>query len=237
MPVVKTFCRFCHAMCGIEVQVEDGRPVKVLGDRDNEISQGYTCIKGRNLPAQHEHEARLREPLARGEDGTFEPIDREAALDSIAAGIAGIIAEHGPRAVAVYAGTAAFQNSLTMPLARAFSAALGTPSFYTSLTIDQPNKIAVDQHILRRKVRMNHAVAFRRLRQSTEPLVNGLSSAQHQLVLLGGGAAVIPEAPPYGLFTGQPISIPGMAHEAFRRCPVACLVVHLGSELANGCKR
>ena len=56
----KSFCRFCHAVCGIEVDVEDGRVVAVRGDREHVVSQGYLCVKGRELPAQHTHPARLR---------------------------------------------------------------------------------------------------------------------------------------------------------------------------------
>jgi anaerobic selenocysteine-containing dehydrogenase len=29
----KSFCRFCHVVCGIEVDAENGRPVAVRGTR------------------------------------------------------------------------------------------------------------------------------------------------------------------------------------------------------------
>ena len=47
METKKSFCRFCHASCGIEVDVEENRVLAVRGDPDNVVSQGYTCIKGR----------------------------------------------------------------------------------------------------------------------------------------------------------------------------------------------
>ena len=31
----KSFCRFCHAVCGIEIDLADGRPVAVRGDPDH----------------------------------------------------------------------------------------------------------------------------------------------------------------------------------------------------------
>ena len=43
----KSFCRFCHAFCGVEVDVEDNRALAVRGDPDNAVSQGYTYVKGR----------------------------------------------------------------------------------------------------------------------------------------------------------------------------------------------
>jgi anaerobic selenocysteine-containing dehydrogenase len=145
MATHKSFCRFCHAFCGIEVDVEDGVAVKVRGDRDNPMSQGFSCIKGRSLPDQHEHEDRLRESLARGADGTLAPIGAGSAMDEIAQKLAAIIERDGPRAVALYAGTAAYQSSVTLPVARAWIGGLGSPSYYSSLSIDQPNKIVGPQ--------------------------------------------------------------------------------------------
>ena len=48
----KTFCRFCHAYCAIEVDVEDGKPIKVRGDTEDPVYGGYTCLKGRELTEQ-----------------------------------------------------------------------------------------------------------------------------------------------------------------------------------------
>ena len=74
----KSFCRFCHAVCGIEVDVEDDRVVDVRGDRDHVVSQGYLCVKGRELAAQHTSPARLRSTVQRADDGTFVPVPSEA---------------------------------------------------------------------------------------------------------------------------------------------------------------
>ena len=40
----RSFCRLCHALCGIEVDVEDGRVRVVRGDRSHVVSQGYLCV-------------------------------------------------------------------------------------------------------------------------------------------------------------------------------------------------
>ena len=143
-----TFCRFCHAACPLEVDVEIGehthdhgpheRAVAIRGITDDPLFEGYTCIKGRQLADQHHAPDRLRQPLKRLADGSFEPTTSAAALDDIAARIAEIIERCGPRAVASYTGTGAFQNAISMPAAQAFHAGIGSPSFYTSITIDQP---------------------------------------------------------------------------------------------------
>lgn len=145
MPTHQSFCRYCQAMCGIDVDVEGGRVVQVRGDREHAMTRGFTCIKGRNLPDQLAHEDRLRGAFARGPDGALAPIGAAVAQDEVAAVLRRCIDEHGPRSVALYAGTAAFQSSLTLPFARAWIAGLGSPSFYTSLSIDQPNKVIAPQ--------------------------------------------------------------------------------------------
>ena len=134
----KTFCRVCHAACPLEVDVEDDRRVvSVRGDRADALFEGYTCIKGRQLADQHHHPERLRSSRRRNGDG-FEPISSAAALDEIAARIRVIVDRYGPRAVASYTGTGAFQNSTAVPVTAAWHAGFGSPSFYTSITIDQP---------------------------------------------------------------------------------------------------
>jgi anaerobic selenocysteine-containing dehydrogenase len=138
----QTFCRFCHAACPLEVDVEISsdreRALAVRGVLDDPLFEGYTCIKGRQLPDQHHAPDRLRRPLRRDADGTFTEVSSAEALDDIAARIRRIIDEHGPRAVASYTGTGAFQNAISMPAAVAFHRGIGSPSFYTSITIDQP---------------------------------------------------------------------------------------------------
>ena len=135
----KTFCRVCHAACPMEIDVEDDqRIVAVRGDRTDPLFEGYTCIKGRQLADQYHDPGRLRGPLRRRPDGTFESVASSEALDEIAAHIAAIVDQHGPRAVASYTGTGAYQNSVGVPMAMAWHKGFDSPSIYTSLTIDQP---------------------------------------------------------------------------------------------------
>ena len=135
-----TFCRVCHASCPLEVDVQFGRVTAVRGVPEDPIFAGYTCIKGRQLPDQMVHDSRLRSPLHRRPDGTFEPVSSGDALDAIASELRRIIDTYGPRAVASYTGTGGYQNSLAVPAARAFHQGIGSSSFYTSVTIDQPAK-------------------------------------------------------------------------------------------------
>lgn len=143
MPDAETiisFCRFCHAGCGIRVDVEDGRPVKVAGDPDNLVHQGFTCPKGRELPAQHNHPDRLLRSRRRLPDGTFADIHHAAALDRIAARLRQLIDRHGPRSVAAYKGTAAAVYPAGGVMMTSWMDAVGSPMMFTPRSIDQPGK-------------------------------------------------------------------------------------------------
>ena len=140
MQTTTTFCRVCHASCPLEVDVDNNRVIAVRGVMDDPLFEGYTCIKGRQLPDQMSDPNRLRAPLRRRPDGTFEEVNSGEALDEIARELRRIIDTHGPRAVASYTGTGGYQNSVAVPSARAFHDGLGSTSFYTSVTIDQPAK-------------------------------------------------------------------------------------------------
>ena len=70
----RSFCRICHAACPVDVEMVDGKVVKIHGVEDDPLFEGYTCIKGRQLPDQIHHPDRLRHPLKRMPDGHYEEI-------------------------------------------------------------------------------------------------------------------------------------------------------------------
>lgn len=135
-----SICRFCHANCGILVEVEDGRPVRVTGDPENPAYFGFTCAKGRRLPEQHAHPERLLHSQTRRADGGFDPIPSERAMDEIAARIGEIVGKHGPRAVALYPGTYSGPHPASIPAGVGFMLGLGSKMVFTSAAIDQPGK-------------------------------------------------------------------------------------------------
>jgi anaerobic selenocysteine-containing dehydrogenase len=135
-----SFCRMCPNSCGILVEVEDGRAVRVTGDRDNPLFRGYTCTKGRAIPEEMYRPDRLLHSQRRQPDGSYAAIPVERAMDEIAERLTAILDEHGPRAVAGYIGTYVIASSTSRPVFTAFLNAMGTPMVFTSNTIDQPGK-------------------------------------------------------------------------------------------------
>jgi anaerobic selenocysteine-containing dehydrogenase len=66
--VIRTMCPMnCHpTLCGMLVEVEQGRLVGVTGDRDNPDSQGFLCIRGQASREIIDNPRRLLHPLVRG---------------------------------------------------------------------------------------------------------------------------------------------------------------------------
>jgi len=127
----------------MEATVEDNRLIALAPDPGNEIYGGYTCVKGRQLIEQIYHPTRLQRSQKKQIDGSFSAISSQQALDEIAQQLQSILATHGPRSIASYNGTYSYQNSAAHDVARAFHAAIDSPSYYTSVTIDQPAKVAI----------------------------------------------------------------------------------------------
>jgi anaerobic selenocysteine-containing dehydrogenase len=133
-------CRLCPAFCPILVTIGNGRAVRAVGDPEAPLYDGYTCPKGRALPEIHANPARLLHSLKRGADGAFAPVPSGRAIAEVAERVRAIVAESGPRSVALYIGT----NSLPYPASPAFATAwlraIGSRMLFTSNTIDQPGK-------------------------------------------------------------------------------------------------
>jgi anaerobic selenocysteine-containing dehydrogenase len=99
----KTGCVLCGQNCGLEVEVENNRIVKVKPDKSNAKSEGYFCRKGMNI-AYHQHNAdRLQYPLKKVGD-RFERISWDQAIDEIAAKLKSIVGQYGPRSFAYMGG-------------------------------------------------------------------------------------------------------------------------------------
>lgn len=92
------------------VTVKDGRAVKVAGNPDHPVTQGFLCAKVNRYVERTYHDDRLRTPLRRTGpkgSGQFAPITWDEALDEIAARLASVVSGHGAEAVLPYsyAGT------------------------------------------------------------------------------------------------------------------------------------
>jgi len=142
MRTVRSFCRVCTSVCGILVDVEDDRVVRVRGDQEHPLSHGYTCAKGRALPQMHHHAARLERPMQRV-DGELRPTTWDACLDDLGDCVRAIVEEHGPASVGIFFGSGNGMDAAGYRMAQALHGAIGTPAKFSPLTIDGTAKVLI----------------------------------------------------------------------------------------------
>lgn len=118
--------------------VRDGQLVSVHGDPENELFQGFTCLKGRAMPAAINGPGRLLHSLRRTRNG-FEQIPVATAMDEIAARLTKILDTYGPQSIATYTGTQ-MQNFPAGPMMQAFSTAIGSNMKFACFTLDKPGR-------------------------------------------------------------------------------------------------
>ena len=126
----KTGCILCTQNCGLEIQVENDRMVKVRPDKENPRSQGYACRKGLNV-IYHQYPAdRLTQPLKRKGSG-FEPISWDQAIAEIADKLKELVGRHGPRCLA-YMGASSQGGHAEAGFGLTLLRAMGSQYFYSS---------------------------------------------------------------------------------------------------------
>ena len=96
-------CNLCEAHCGINVEVDGAKVLRITGDPEDEFSRGYICPKAAALADLYEDPDRLTKPLRRTADG-WKEMEWDEALDFAAAGLRKVRDDHGRDAVATYLG-------------------------------------------------------------------------------------------------------------------------------------
>jgi anaerobic selenocysteine-containing dehydrogenase len=108
--VVRTMCPMnCHpTLCGMLVEVEGDRLLRVMGDPDNPDSRGFLCVRGQASREIIGNPERLLYPLARARrSGAWQRVSWDEALDRMTSGMAAA----GREAVAVWSGHGFFANN------------------------------------------------------------------------------------------------------------------------------
>lgn len=139
-------CRLCTAFCPLLATVEDGVVTAVKGHAGAGFHGGYSCPKGRSLPDQHYGPNRLLSSM-KAEGGQHVAISSAAAMDEIAEKISRIVAEHGPRSVALFFGFGSVPQMAGVVVAGAWMGALGSRMMFSAGSIDKPGiQIALALH-------------------------------------------------------------------------------------------
>jgi anaerobic selenocysteine-containing dehydrogenase len=108
--VIRTMCPMnCHpTLCGMLVEIEAGKLLRVSGDKDNPDSQGFLCVRGQASREIIDNPQRLLHPLVRSHrSGAWRQVTWDEALDRIATGMRAV----GREAVATWSGHGFFANN------------------------------------------------------------------------------------------------------------------------------
>ncbi|MCB9881836.1 MAG: molybdopterin-dependent oxidoreductase [Planctomycetes bacterium] len=100
--VKRTACnRDCPDTCAMIVTVEDGRAVRLQGDKDDPVTQGFLCERTSRFLGRQYAPDRFTRPMLR-RDGTLEPIDWKTALDLAADRLRQAHTAFGPASILHY---------------------------------------------------------------------------------------------------------------------------------------
>jgi thiosulfate reductase / polysulfide reductase chain A len=108
LQVKRTICTMCVQNCGLLVYVRDGKIVKIRGNPDHPLSNGYTCKRLASSIQWLYGPDQLKYPLKRiGQrgEGKWARIKFEEALDEIAAKLQDLKEKYGAHTLAASDGT------------------------------------------------------------------------------------------------------------------------------------
>ena len=99
---VKSACPYCGVGCGVVMEVEAGKIIKVTGDKAHPTNFGRLCTKGASCGQPVAAAGRAAHPFVGQADGSDAGLDMDQAITRTAQGLRAIIDQHGPDAVSFY---------------------------------------------------------------------------------------------------------------------------------------
>lgn len=129
-------CPLCEAMCGLEIQVSDGKVASVRPNKVDQWSAGHICPKGASLAALHDDPDRIRRPMIKI-DGRWHEVDWDTAFRRCTELLAPVIEKYGIGAVAAYTGNPLAHSFSLSRYAAVLLGLSGMPITYSPGTIDQ----------------------------------------------------------------------------------------------------
>lgn len=124
-------------MCGLEIEHDGKRVTKVSGDKNDPFSHGFICPKGARIADLHEDPDRLKKPLRKKPDGSWEEIGWPEALAYAGEKLNGIRKAHGLNSVGLYFGNPTVHNYGIMSYTSNLRRALKSKNVFSATSMDQ----------------------------------------------------------------------------------------------------
>jgi anaerobic selenocysteine-containing dehydrogenase len=129
-------CPLCEAICGLELQYEDGRLAAIRGDDADPFSRGHICPKGNAILDLENDPDRLRRPMRR-ENGQWHEISWDEAFTFAGERLAAIQAEHGAAAIGAYLGNPNVHHFGHIAYLPALLKLIRSPNVFSASSVDQ----------------------------------------------------------------------------------------------------
>jgi anaerobic selenocysteine-containing dehydrogenase len=129
-------CPLCEATCGLAIELDGDRVVKVRGDDEDVFSRGFLCPKGATIGELEHDPDRLTAPRVR-RDGKLVPATWDEAFGEVAPRLRAIVDEHGPDSVAIYLGNPNAHTLSGQLFVRPLVKALRTRNVHSASSVDQ----------------------------------------------------------------------------------------------------
>ena len=137
--VIKRSCPICEACCGLRIHVDrnSGTMTRIEGDPDDFRSRGYLCPKAYGIKGVYEDPDRIKRPLRKRADGSFEEIGWEEALRYATDRLKQVREAHGTPAIGVFVGEPTGHDVGALIYTTLFMQSFLSPRLFSSATMDQ----------------------------------------------------------------------------------------------------
>ncbi len=129
-------CNLCEAICGLEIQVEDGEITSIRGDADDPFSRGHICPKAVALQDIYRDPDRIKHPMRRTATG-WQRLEWDEAFDFAAERLRATQEQHGRDAVGAYLGNPNVHNYGSILYGPPLLRTLKSRNIFSATSIDQ----------------------------------------------------------------------------------------------------
>ena len=144
--IVYRSCPTCEASCGLRVEIDSAsrKVLRIEGDEDDQRSEGYLCPKAYAMKEIYEDAERLKKPIRKRGDGSWEEIEWDEAMEFATAKLLEIKEAHGANANGYYIGNPTGHNVGAQLYLPPLMNGLGTERSFSAATMDQfPQNVAL----------------------------------------------------------------------------------------------
>lgn len=139
----KRSCPICEAACGLVIHADPQKRqiIRIEGDPDDFRSQGFVCPKSQAMKGAFEDPQRLRRPVKKSADGSWQEISWQQAFGEVTEQLLAIREQHGHEALGVYLGNPVGFDAGGMLYSTHFMRSLMTTHVFTAATMDHFPKL------------------------------------------------------------------------------------------------